>query len=578
MQQDTAIEGLGYSRSFLKKAFSAALYPCMLSILSNCATIIADGIIVGRKIGTDGLTAISLCVPVYLILCVLGSLFVSGAFTAASNEIGRDNSSAAQRYYGYALSLCLLSSAAAAAAGIFLSEGIAGLLCSDTAVYGMVLDYTRVTLIGALPKIMIYIPFWFLRLDGRNKTVTAMLAVMGGLNILLDVVFLIGMNMGIFGVALASVIATALACVLGLFRLHTGKSSFRFRFSFPDRNALRQILIKGSPAAMNNLLQTIRLLCINGILITFGGKEAVAVFAVINGISAFSEAVTMGPSQAASAMLGIFHGEHDNRSVQTTLRLELQSGLLYSALFGAVISAGAGLIGSLYGLNMPIRFPLVCLAVSLFPALCSFTLSGYYNIAGHSALSNALLFFRTVLFPLPCLLALAVLKGPLWLFLPAGEFLAVGAACAITGIIRRNKKNLSPYLLMDTSLENSNNLLHFSVAGNSGEISGACEKVTGFCRKNGMPPKQAARISLALEEVMAVISQKNVRHPVKFDIRMFYYRETIGIRIRYDGISLNPLSDLEGDDGNMGIAMIQKMVRSILYKQIFGLNSLLILI
>ena len=93
-----------------------------------------------------------------------------------------------------------------------------------------------------------------------------------------------------------------------------------------------------------------------------------------------------------------------------------------------------------------------------------------------------------------------------------------------------------------------------------------------------MPPKQAARISLALEEVMAVISQKNVRHPVQFDIRMFYWQETIGIRIRYDGVSLNPLSDLEGDDGNMGIAMIQKMVRSILYKQILGLNSLLILI
>ena len=88
----------------------------------------------------------------------------------------------------------------------------------------MVLDYTRITLIGALPKIMIYIPFWFLRLNGRNKTVTAMLAVMGGLNILLDVVFLIGMNMGIFGVALASVIATALACA-EVFRVRQDTSS-----------------------------------------------------------------------------------------------------------------------------------------------------------------------------------------------------------------------------------------------------------------------------------------------------------------------------------------------------------------
>ena len=60
MQRSTAIEGLGYSRRFLKKAFNAALYPCMLSILINCTTIVADSIIVGRKIGTDGLTAISL--------------------------------------------------------------------------------------------------------------------------------------------------------------------------------------------------------------------------------------------------------------------------------------------------------------------------------------------------------------------------------------------------------------------------------------------------------------------------------------------------------------------------------------
>lgn len=328
MRQDTAIDGLGYSRSFLKKAFNAALYPCMLSILSNCATIIADGIIVGRRIGADGLTAISLCVPVYLILCVLGSLFVSGAFTAASNEIGRDNSAAAQRYYGYALSLCLLSSAAIAVAGVFLSEGIAVLLCSDGEVYGMVLDYTRVTLIGALPKILIYIPFWFLRLDGRNKTITAMLAVMGGVNILLDVIFMVNLNMGVFGAALASVIATALACILGFLRMHTGSTSFRFRIDFPDRGAVRQIMVRGSPAAMNNLLQTIRLLCVNGILLAYGGKETVAVFAVVNGISAFSEAVTMGPPQAASAMLGIFHGEHDNRSTQTTLRFELKSGIL----------------------------------------------------------------------------------------------------------------------------------------------------------------------------------------------------------------------------------------------------------
>ncbi len=48
-QEATVIEGLGQSREFLKKAYNAALIPSMLSILSGCANIIADGMIVGQK-------------------------------------------------------------------------------------------------------------------------------------------------------------------------------------------------------------------------------------------------------------------------------------------------------------------------------------------------------------------------------------------------------------------------------------------------------------------------------------------------------------------------------------------------
>jgi len=60
--------------------------------------------------------------------------------------------------------------------------------------------------IGAAPKILIYIPFWFLRLDGKHKTVTVMMTIMGVGNVLLDLLFLFGMDMGVFGAALASVI------------------------------------------------------------------------------------------------------------------------------------------------------------------------------------------------------------------------------------------------------------------------------------------------------------------------------------------------------------------------------------
>lgn len=79
---------LQQDEAFLRKAFHASLLPCILSILSQNINILADGILVGQRIGTDGLSAISLCVPVYLVLCVIGSFLVSGTAIQASKAIG----------------------------------------------------------------------------------------------------------------------------------------------------------------------------------------------------------------------------------------------------------------------------------------------------------------------------------------------------------------------------------------------------------------------------------------------------------------------------------------------------------
>ena len=62
---------LRQDETFLRRAFHRSLLPCVLSILSENINILADGVLVGQRIGTDGLSAISLCVPVYLVLCVV---------------------------------------------------------------------------------------------------------------------------------------------------------------------------------------------------------------------------------------------------------------------------------------------------------------------------------------------------------------------------------------------------------------------------------------------------------------------------------------------------------------------------
>ncbi|MBQ9384339.1 MAG: hypothetical protein IJT87_08885 [Ruminiclostridium sp.] len=578
MEKAEEIQVLSQNEEFLKKAYRAALIPCMLSIVSGCANIIADGILVGQRIGVTGLSAINLCVPVYLLLCVIGSFFVSGTAICASNQIGKGNTERAQKYYGIALSACIVFSGIMTVVGIFLSDAITSLLCSDPEVYPMVKDYTQVMLVGAAPKILIYMPFWFLRLDGKNKTVTVMMAVMGIGNVLLDILYLFVMDMGVFGAALASAIATGIACVVGFVSQHSGKATFVFRPAVPDKKSFAALAKAGTPAALNNLMQTFRLLFINSLLMSYGGNEAVAVFTVVNGIAAFSEAVTSGVPQAASAMLGVYNGEHDNKSAAILLKLEFVSGAIYAAAFGVVITAGAGVIAMLYGINVPMYIPMFCLALSLIPCLWNSILSGYYSVSGRAMMSSAIIFMRAFVFTVLSLWGLTAAGIIPWLFLPLAELLTTGVWFIITRLVSGRSENVSRYMLMNTALDKSGNVINFSMISDNEAICGACERITEFCENNGMLPKQTMRVSLALEELMTVIAQDNAPNNVNFDIRVFSLQGTIGIRIRYDGKDLDPLQFDPDDERYMGVSMIQNLVEETIYKRIFGSNSLMILI
>ena len=109
------------------------------------------------------------------------------------------------------------------------------------------------------------------------------------------------------------------------------------------------------------------------------------------------------------------------------------------------------------------------------------------------------------------------------------------------------------------------------------EICNASSKITVFCEDNGMSSKQVMRISLAIEEIMTLITSENGEKEVEFDIRVYSLQGVIGIRFRYSGKEYNPLSYKEKkelDDVYMGLRMIEDLVEETLYQRTFGVNTL----
>ena len=237
-------------------------------------------------------------------------------------------------------------------------------LGADGATREYVTQYVVITLIGALPRILVYIPFWYLRLDGRNADVTVMMTGMTVINIAAGRAVRVPDGHGRLRRGLASVIATAAVLplradppVLAGKPLYAGS-----RRSLRSGQDWKTIASAGFPSAFNNLCATVRLLAVNAMLMAHGGAGLVAVFTAVNGLSGFADCVTLGVPAAGGAMLGVYSGERDNGSCRLLLREEWRVGCFSAGVFLVLCAALSGPIQRMYGLTESILMPLLWMA------------------------------------------------------------------------------------------------------------------------------------------------------------------------------------------------------------------------
>ena len=183
------MENLKKDGCFLKKIYYPALFPNIIAVLGGTINVFFDGILVGQRLGDSGLQAVNQSLPIYLILCTIGSLLASGAYILSSIEFGKENKEEAQRIFNATLWMTLLISIIICVAGYIASSGIANIV-STPQTYEYVLTYVRITIIGGVFKIMLYISYFYLKLEGKNKRLMYAMLLMTVLNIFLDYVFL----------------------------------------------------------------------------------------------------------------------------------------------------------------------------------------------------------------------------------------------------------------------------------------------------------------------------------------------------------------------------------------------------
>lgn len=562
---------------FLRKLYLKALFPNLIAVLGGTVNVFFDGILVGQKLGDLGLQGINQSMPMYLIICTIGSLIASGCMVRSAISLGKNDKKEATRFYSVGLFIGISASVIFCVAGFLLISPISKIL-STPETYSYVLDYLKITLVSAPFKILGYMPLMYLRLEGKNRKNSASMIVMCILNIVLDALFLFVFDFGIKGAAWASVIATITASVMSFIFLYTDKSNFAVGMKLPKKGDIWRIVKFGSPTAMDNLLTSMKVLCMNLIFASVGVSSLITIFAIINNLFEFSVFIQMGVPQTGSAMAGIFYGEKDSLASKRLLKLELSTGFVLSVAFGLLIVVFSSKIGILFGSSEDCSFAILCLAFGVVLGVINNIFQGFYTSMEQLGLANIITIGRSFVFIVFFCYLLRNTGDFIWLCYPLAEIADFLLFTVISFFISR-KKRLSKFYLLDEHLEKSGKSISFSVDCNAKDICDASEKIVEFCQNNALPAEKTMAVSLSIEEILMIISTKSLNMHGSMDIRVLIVDEKAIIRVRSGGTRYNPVDACDENDLEyLGVRMIMNIAENIEYQSTLGINTLMIFI
>ena len=295
--------------SLLKNILLFSL-PLMLSGILQLLFNAADTIVVGRYAGEQALAAVG---SVGSLNTLIVSLFMGlsvGSNVVVARQMGARNYKGVQDAVHTSVSISLISGIVLAFAGYFLARPLLLLMGSPEDVIDLSVIYVRIIFLG-MPVQMVYnFSAAILRSVGDTKRPLYFLTIAGVVNVVLNLIFVIGLGMTVDGVALATVLSQIVSAALVVRSLMLREDAVRLTISrlriVPS--VLWQIVRIGLPSGIQTSVFSISNVLIQSSVNSFGtiamaGNAAAANIGgfVYQGISAFVQAVTSFVSQNMGA-------------------------------------------------------------------------------------------------------------------------------------------------------------------------------------------------------------------------------------------------------------------------------------
>lgn len=328
-----------FEKAPISKAYFKLALPVVLSMVISLVYNMVDTFFVAQTQNTNLVAGVSLCAPIFTLMIALGDIFGIGGSSVISRLFGQKQDKEGKNVSGFCFYGAIVCGILVSLIMMIARKPILTILGTNQATLPYASQYYTYMALGATLIIVSLTPSNLMRTEGLATE--SMIGTITGsiINMILDPIFILYLNMGAGGAAIATIIGYFASDLVFIYLTlkKSKKLSISLKHTHITKNEVISIFTIGIPASITNLMSSFAMAMTNNYLVTYGNDKVAAIGIVLK-INMIVLLVMIGFAFGAQPLLGYNYGAHNTKRLKEIIKFDLFVEITFAVITSIILA------------------------------------------------------------------------------------------------------------------------------------------------------------------------------------------------------------------------------------------------
>lgn len=302
----------------------------VISMIGLSFYILADTFFIANGVGSIGLIALNLVLPLWSLMSGFGLMIGIGAGISYSIKRGKNSEKGANKVFTHAMLMGVSIGAIITIIGVIFSYDIVVILGADELVAPLASKYLKTLLSFSCIFIVNSIITAFVRNDNNPKLAMIAMTIGSLSNVILDYIFIYPFKLGMFGAALATGATPILSLLILSLHFIKKKNNFKLIKCKINFAYMKRIISLGVPSFITEVSSGLIILLFNFTILKISNNTGVAAYGIIANLALIVISIFTGIAQGIQPIISKSYGEGKIKNIRTIFKY----GIITSIILG----------------------------------------------------------------------------------------------------------------------------------------------------------------------------------------------------------------------------------------------------